>query len=72
MNDIYREKYCPQCAFKGSVFNLEISGIPIKHIDCQRDNEGAKDHFRRTRKDENYEWARQEVEFLHCIYDNPK
>jgi hypothetical protein len=73
MKDIFRDA-CVQCFFKGTLSEpVKIDGVPIKYIDCLRDNEDAKKHFLHTLNEEDaLLWARQDVEFLHCLYLNEK
>jgi len=77
MKDIYKEEICRSslCPFAGIISEpVLIAGIAIKYIDCQRDNEGAKDYYLRTLKDNDDQWCRQEVNFQHCLFsfDNTK
>jgi hypothetical protein len=55
---------CKNCHLAGKEF--ESDGI--KFIDCQRDNEASKEHFRKTLKDDNNETIRQEIDLLKCLY----
>ena len=65
----YMEKYCKHCPLAGTVSEpCDIGYGFIRYIECLRDNEGAKEHFQKTRKDTNFLWCRQGVELLHCIY----
>ena len=69
MKDIYKE-ICEHCPLKGNVSKpIKIFGVEITYIDCQRDNDDAKERFLHTLKEEDaLMWARKEVQLLHCIY----
>lgn len=66
----YIEKNCKGCPFNnGSISEpVKISDSFIRYIDCQRDNEAAKEHYMRTLNDENLLWLRQVANLEHCIY----
>jgi len=67
MYDIFREKYCTQCCFKGAVYSTEIENVQL--VECLRDNEDTKDRFRHTsNKDDINIWIQQSGNFLHCFY----
>ena len=66
----YNER-CKGCPFAGKIteptnsFNL----IDLRFIDCLRDNDDAKENFKRTGNREDLElWNSQEGYFKHCIY----
>ena len=71
MQDIYREA-CEQCILKGHISEpVRISGVEIRYIDCQRDNENAKKHFLRTLdREDAFLWVLQSINLLHCLYLN--
>jgi hypothetical protein len=77
MYEVYRENRCKTCPFKGTVSGPDYKGIP--YIECLRDNEDAKkrfDHMLEGNKCSEHMlenqadlWQRQEVDLLHCIYE---
>ena len=66
----YIERICKLCPLKGIVSEPVHFGDygQMRYVDCQRDNEGAKEHYIHTLKDENDLWLRQIGSFEHCIY----
>jgi hypothetical protein len=73
----YNER-CKGCPFEGEVtrpvFKSKLTNL--RYIDCQRDNEDAKERWKNSGKSEDLDaWTRQSEEFQHCIYyyiDFPK
>jgi hypothetical protein len=64
----YIEERCKQCPFAGAV-TKPILGLNLRYIDCQRDNEDAKERWINSNKDEDLLLhIRQRGEFLHCMY----
>jgi hypothetical protein len=64
---------CKACPFKGPVTEPHIGdgSNAIRYIDCQRDNEDIREHFRKTGKKEDLlQWSRQQGEFLYCLYED--
>jgi hypothetical protein len=65
----YIEKNCKHCPLAGTISEpCDIGYGFIRYIECLRDNEDAKEHFRKACKDKDFLWLRQGVELLHCIY----
>jgi hypothetical protein len=65
----YIEKICKHCVLAGTISEpCDIGYGFIRYIECLRDNEDAKEHFKKTCKDKNLLWCRQSVELLYCIY----
>jgi hypothetical protein len=71
----YNEAICRNCSFydkKNSTVSEPVQlgkfGA-IKYINCLRDNEGAKEHFNRTLKNDNDLWLSQIVNFEKCLFD---
>jgi hypothetical protein len=70
MYDIYKEEICKHCPFAGPVSEpVQVADASIKYVECQRDNEDAKEHFILSHRDENFLWLRQIAELEHCIYN---
>ena len=69
MYNAYNEKICKLCSFKGRVSEpVKIMDTELIYVNCLRDNEGTKEAFIRTNRDENLSWIRQGVELQHCIF----
>ena len=67
---IYNEKICRNCIFNNKQISEPtlIMDTEVRYINCQRDNEGAKEYFLRTLKNDNDLWCRQTVNFEHCLF----
>ena len=67
----HNEKFCRLCSFKGTISEAVqiFDGHSMSYIDCQRDNEDAKEQYMRTLEDDNFLWLRQVTELEHCIFD---
>jgi len=67
----YNENFCKLCPFKGTVAKPVriFDSTDMCYVDCQRDNEAAKEHFIHTLKDEEFLWLHQVSELGQCIYD---
>ncbi|MDR2921814.1 MAG: hypothetical protein LBU85_00545 [Treponema sp.] len=71
----YNEAICRLCPFNDKKDGTVTEPVQlgkfgaIRYINCLRDNEGAKEHFCHTLKDDNYLWLSQTVNFEKCLFD---
>ena len=68
----YDEKYCRICPFKkGEAYEPNTGFDGLSYIDCQRDNEDARDRFSQTLDEKDaLLWSQQCGNFEQCLFHN--